>query len=941
MSELSRRGLLGGVAGGVVASGLTAEAAHAAPVEAETSDRWGHPPRLRNRMATDRQWSAFLAGQDLVWRQLPTRYYEGPFLGNGFLGTMVYQELGQNTVRFEVQHSEVQDHRPEYTSLYGLGRTPIGHLTLEPVGKITGVDWRLDLWNAELRGTLTTDRGSLRLRVVVHNDRSLLLAEVTPSRGERGFRWQFHPAVAMPPRVNFRPRPAGYTDNPPPVRKRVRDAEVVVQPLVAGGQTVTAWHESSCDDARVLLLNVAHSFPDTTAEQRAVDAVRSAGRQSVAGLLRTHRRWWNAFYPKSFLSVPDEKLQSFYWIQLYKIAAGARADAPVMATSGPWLVPTPWTATWWNLNVQLEYWLIHGSNHLELDAIRRSLDVNRAKLISAVPEPYRADSMAIPRTTDMTLEGGLAGIPGKETPTPEVGNLTWALHNVWLSYRHSMDQRILSSVIFPLLRRSINYYLHFLFEGPDGRLHLPLTQSPEYGNAPDCNYDLSLIRWGCQTLIDSAKQLGITDSLAPQWQEVLTRLVDYPVDANGYMIGAGVPFAKSHRHYSHMLMVYPLYLVNWEQPQFRELIDKSLKHWVSFEGALQGYTFTGAASISAQMGRGNDALHYLGELLRRYIKPTTMYQESGPVVETPLSAAQSMHDMLCLSWGDTIRIFPAVPDAWKDVTLHDFRTQGAFLVSAVRRGGATRFVRVFSEKGAPCRLRHSLIGRVTVAGARHRDLGNGEIELYLRAGQEAFVYTGRPDFTIAPVGPAVRSAPWGLPTRPAPREFVPLDLSGLFTGDATVNFDGAGYAYPAEALPPAGPATFHGIRFTFPGAGRNFVHCTGQVVPVARGRYSKVWFLAASTTFNSYPNPGANYADGANIPMPLPVTEWVRGSAAFNDIEVVTFPYRTGPAGRDNREVGIYLQVADLDPTTDMISLTLPGTNNPELKVFAISLERA
>jgi alpha-L-fucosidase 2 len=957
-SAFSRRGLLGGIAGGVaggVASGVagaivTGAAAQAAdPVEVETSDRWGRP-RLRDLMTTDRQWSAFLADQDLVWQRMPTRYYEGPFLGNGFLGTMVYQELGQNTIRFDVQHSEVQDHRPEYTSLYGLGRLRIGYLTLEPVGKITGIDWRLDLWNAELRGTVRTDKGSLRLRVVVHNDRSVLLADVTPSRGERGFRWQFHPAVALPPRVDFRVRPAGYTDNPPPVTLRTGDIDLVVQPLTAGGETVTAWHEGRCDDSRTLLLNVAHSYPDLTAEQRAVDAVRSAASQPVDSLLRTHRRWWNAFYPKSFISVPDAKLQSFYWIQLYKIAAGARANAPVMATSGPWLVPTPWTATWWNLNVQLEYWLIHGSNHVELDAIRRSLDANRANLISAVPEPYRADSMAIPRTTDMFLSGGLVGVPGVTTATPEVGNLTWALHNVWLSYRHTMDQNILASVVFPLLRRAINYYLHFLYEGPDGRLHLPITESPEYGNAPDCNYDLALIRWGCQTLLDSATLLGITDSLAPKWQEVLAKLVDYPVDDNGFMIGAGVPFAMSHRHYSHMLSVYPLYLVNWEQPENRALIEKSLQHWVSFEGALQGYTFTGAASISAQMGRGNDALHYLGELLRRYIKPTTMYQESGPVVETPLSAAQSMHDMLCQSWGGVIRIFPAAPDAWADLTLHNFRTQGAFLASAVRRGGATAFVRVKSLAGAPCRLRHSIAGDVVVSGARHRDLGGGVIELDLRAGEEAIVYTGRPDFVIAPVRPPAVAAPWGLPGKPVPRTFVPLDLSGYVNGDGIAtaanpaggNFDGAGYSYPAEGLPAAGPVSFHGIEFTFPAeAANNYVLCKGQKVTVPRGRYTKVWFLAASTTFNSYPNPGAVYADGATVPMPLPVTEWVRGSAAFNDVEVLSVPYRYGPAGRDERRAGMYLQVAELDPTTDLVSLSLPNTNNPELRVFAISLEKA
>ncbi|MEV6713927.1 hypothetical protein AB0M48_18040 [Lentzea sp. NPDC051208] len=53
----------------------------------------------------------------------------------------------------------MQDHRPEFGALFGLARLPIGYFTLEPVGAITGVDLRLDLWNAELTGTITTAAG--------------------------------------------------------------------------------------------------------------------------------------------------------------------------------------------------------------------------------------------------------------------------------------------------------------------------------------------------------------------------------------------------------------------------------------------------------------------------------------------------------------------------------------------------------------------------------------------------------------------------------------------------------------------------------------------------------------------------------------------------------------------------------------------------------------
>ncbi|RZQ60285.1 glycosyl hydrolase family 95 catalytic domain-containing protein [Amycolatopsis suaedae] len=768
MAELNRRTVLGtalaGAAGAALAPGLPALAEPAADAVRGGVD-----------------WPGFLGLADLVWQRMPKTWYEGPFLGNGFLGSGIYAEPGANAVRFNVQHSEVQDHRPEFGSLFGLARLPIGYFTLEPVGAITGVDWRMDLWNAELRGTITTSAGSLELRALIHSGRSVLAVEVRPTDGERDFRWVFHPAEAVSPRTNpkfNKQPPPGYTANPPATVERAGDAHVAVQPLHAGGEHVTAWRESRWGRARTLYAAVAWSHPDRTSVRTALWMIRTAS-LPLPALALDHRRWWQDFYRKSFLSVPDQRLQSFYWIQLYKFASAARKEAPVMATCGPWLESTPWPATWWNLNVQLEYWLIHGSNHLELDAVTHALDRHRNNLRDQIAQPYRADSYGIPRTTDMTLRNGPiagnagypVGIPGKESPTPEVGNLTWALHNVWLSYRHSMDRALLRDVLFPLLRGAVNYYLHFLIPGADGRLHLPFTFSPEYGvNAPDCTYDLALLRWGCRTLVDAARELRVDDPLLPRWREVLAKLVDYPVDANGYMIGAGVPFAKSHRHYSHLLQIYPLYEVTWEDPAKRSLIETSLNHWVSFEGALQGYTFTGAASMSAQMLRGDKAEFYLGELQRRFIKPNTMYQESGPVIETPLSAAQSLHDMLVQSWGGVIRVFPAVPSAWRDAVVHDFRTEGAFLLSASRQGGTTRWVRIRSEAGAPCVLRPGLGGEPVVRGRggrplRWRDLGGGTLEIELRRGEEAVVYRrgDRPDFDVAPVAPNGPAARWGLP----------------------------------------------------------------------------------------------------------------------------------------------------------------------------------
>lgn len=48
------------------------------------------------------------------------------------------------------------------------------------------------------------------------------------------------------------------------------------------------------------------------------------------------------------------------------------------------------------------------------------------------------------------------------------------------------------------------------------------------------------------------------------------------MDEKGLLIGKDMPYAFSHRHYSHLLAIYPLYLINKEQPGDIETIEKSL-----------------------------------------------------------------------------------------------------------------------------------------------------------------------------------------------------------------------------------------------------------------------------------------------------------------------------------------------------------------------------
>ncbi len=701
------------------------------------------------------EWGEFLKRHDLVWEKLPERFDHGAYLGNGLLGAMIYKD-GPNRLRWEIGRSDVTEHRRDNN------RLPIGGMVLETVGAIESGNIRLDLWNAEVRGALKTDKGVLAFRSFIHAGDLFLSVDLKTSEGEKAakFTWNATPAVDAP-NASFKDPP-----NPPSRSETDGDVLVCVQPRFAGGEFATAWTElASGASMRRLVLSVGDSFPGSTAKADAVASVRKAAEGDFATQVESHRDWWHGYYPKSFLSVPDTRVESFYWIQMYKLACATRSDRPVMDLLGPWYRHTGWPRIWWNLNIQICYLPVYAANHLEIgESLVRFLDAKRANFFRNGKEIWGFDDCAtVPHTTDYEGLRGDGGRAPQRYINP--GDFTWALHNYWLHYRYSMDESIVTDTkkhaFYPLLRGSVNLYLKLLTKGEDGKLHLPEMHSPEYGNTRDNNYNLSMLRWACTTLLDLNKRYNLNDPLAGQWENVLKNLTDYAKDDTGMRIGPAMAYDKSHRHWSHMIMMWPLYLMTWEQPENRDLMHKSVDHWLAVGGGkgINGWSRAAASSLYSSMGNGEEALLNLHRHLddQRFVMPNAMYIEGAPVIECAFVAAKSLQDMLLQSWGGKIRIFPAVPMEWKDAVIHDMRAEGAFLVSAVRKDGKTQWVRIKSLAGEPCRVAPNIDGEpsVEVNGKTvHAKLvSEGVYEIPLTKGEEALLVPAGADVkpVIAPL----------------------------------------------------------------------------------------------------------------------------------------------------------------------------------------------
>ena len=62
----------------------------------------------------------------------------------------------------------------------------------------------------------------------------------------------------------------------------------------------------------------------------------------------TTRAWWHGYYAESFLTLSDSTIESFYWVNMYKLASATRADRAVYDLMGPWYIEgTSWPDLHW------------------------------------------------------------------------------------------------------------------------------------------------------------------------------------------------------------------------------------------------------------------------------------------------------------------------------------------------------------------------------------------------------------------------------------------------------------------------------------------------------------------------------------------------------------------------------------------------------------------
>jgi alpha-L-fucosidase 2 len=482
-------------------------------------------------------------------------------------------------------------------------------------------------------------------------------------------------------------------------------------------------------------------------------------------LHRDHKVWWDRFWRKSWVRVPNPTIERQWYLETYKFGSCARSDTPPITLQGPWtadsgLLP-PWKGDYHHdLNTELSYWPAYSGNRLEgAEGFVNWLWDTRETAREWTERFFGLPGLNIPMTADLNQNQ----IGGWHQYTHSATTAAWLAHHFYLHWRYSWDREFLRKRAYPWLKLTAEFLEAVTELKPDGQRTLPLSSSPEINdNRLDAwfpeitNYDLSLIRFVFAAAAELAGELRL-DTEARYWLDRLAEMPELALDpeTRKLLVASGFPLEASHRHFSHLMAIHPLGQIRWENGrEDQETIRASLNdlerlgtdYWT-------GYSFSWLASLAARARDGEAAESALEIFSTAFCLRSGFHcngDQSGKgysrftyrpfTLEGNFAAAAGIQEMLLQSHAGAILVFPAVPESWRDASFHTLRAEGAFLVSAERQNGRTRWVRIRSEKGGVCLLEDPFAGEEfeTSGMAGHEvNKAKGVLSFALDPGQEA------------------------------------------------------------------------------------------------------------------------------------------------------------------------------------------------------------
>ena len=475
--------------------------------------------------------------------------------------------------------------------------------------------------------------------------------------------------------------------------------------------------------------SISSQYPDRDKTEAASSVVKNAKSRGFEKDFISHNDWWLDFRNQSSVTVPDPVLEKQWYLEMYKLGSASRRGAPPISLQAVWTADNgripPWKGDFHHdLNTQLSYWPCYSGNHLEEGlAFLDWLWKIRPEAKKYTQAYFGTNGLNVPGVT--TLRGQPMGGWIQYSFSPTVS--AWLAHHFYLHWRYSMDRNFLQDRAYPFIKDVAIHLEEISVRDKNNQWKLPISSSPEIHNNSinawfhqTTNYDLALIRWTFNKAAEMADELDLEDE-ALHWKEILSGWPGFAVSdsTGGLLVTPGEHLQESHRHFSHLMAIHPLGLIDWGNGEKDQEIIKNTINDLDSLGSdwWTGYSFSWLGNLKARAMDGEGAAEALKIFAECFCLPNSFHvngDQSGTgkskftyrpfTLEGNFAFAAGIQEMLLQSHTGIIYIFPAIPDDWKDVSFEKLRAEGAFLVSATQTNSKINEVKIMAETGGIFRL---------------------------------------------------------------------------------------------------------------------------------------------------------------------------------------------------------------------------------------------
>jgi len=474
-----------------------------------------------------------------------------------------------------------------------------------------------------------------------------------------------------------------------------------------------------------LVLAVESSFKKEKPREYVMNKVSAITKKTIPSFVQQHNEWWKKYWQRSHVLLNDTVIMKSYYQGLYTMGACSR-DMDFPPGIFGWITDdVPFWNNDYHLNYNFEapFYALCAANRLQqalpYDApilafmprgkwYARNVTHTRGVLY---PVGIGPKGVEITRQIDTFYKHDHPnGIEKEGMFWQQRSNAAYALLNMGRYWYSTYDMNYAKKIYAYAL--SVAEFWEDYLKYEDGR-YVIYNDAIHEGSGHDMNpiLSLGLVRYVFSLMIDISGALHLNEKDIGKWKNILNHISQFPTQIrNGKKVfrytEKGMDWYPGNglgiQH------IYPANAITLDSniellSIARNTIDE-MQRW------QDNNTSSSFFMAAIRVGYNADTIY---SKLRGFIentRPNGFVKNNVHGIENACIVANAIDEMLCMSVGNVIRLFPSLPEKL-DASFYDQRAYGAFLVSAKRETGIISDVKIISEKGRPLTLINPWIDR--------------------------------------------------------------------------------------------------------------------------------------------------------------------------------------------------------------------------------------